>query len=159
MDIRLAGGRDGVDAAKELFTTMGVPSIFATAHADQETRCRAEEARDSSILAISPLPVVAAFLAVVRARSDEKSSGQPSHQASAGIPMTGLSIRELRRLARGFVYLAVVIDRFSSKVSGYQVSNAVEHRDSASTGRSGTMVAYPVDSGSSIYSGYAGLMG
>lgn len=45
MDIRLAGGRDGVDAAKELFTTMGVPSIFATAHADQETRCRAEEAQ------------------------------------------------------------------------------------------------------------------
>lgn len=40
-DIRLAGRRDGVEAATELFTTLGVRSIFASAHADAQTRERA----------------------------------------------------------------------------------------------------------------------
>ena len=44
MDIRLGGARDGVDAATELLAKLGVPSIFATAHADRETRRRAERA-------------------------------------------------------------------------------------------------------------------
>jgi two-component system, response regulator PdtaR len=44
MDIRLAGRRDGVDAAIELLAHLGVRSIFATAHSDQETRRRAERA-------------------------------------------------------------------------------------------------------------------
>ena len=35
MDIRLGGPRDGVDAATELLAKLGVPSIFATAHADE----------------------------------------------------------------------------------------------------------------------------
>jgi hypothetical protein len=34
MDIRLAGRRDGVDAAIELFGRHGIRSIFATAHMD-----------------------------------------------------------------------------------------------------------------------------
>lgn len=42
MDIRLAGARDGIDAAIELASTLGVPSIFATAHEDEATRRRAE---------------------------------------------------------------------------------------------------------------------
>jgi len=42
MDIRLAGQRDGVDAAGELFRELGVRCIFATAHDDQRTRSRAE---------------------------------------------------------------------------------------------------------------------
>ncbi len=41
MDIRLAGRRDGVDAAGELFRELGVRCIFATAHDDQRTRSRA----------------------------------------------------------------------------------------------------------------------
>lgn len=45
MDIRLGGPRDGVDAATELLAKLGVPSIFATAHADRETRRRAERAK------------------------------------------------------------------------------------------------------------------
>jgi two-component system, response regulator PdtaR len=45
MDIRLAGLRDGVDAAIELLARFGVPSIFATAHGDQDTRKRAEPAK------------------------------------------------------------------------------------------------------------------
>ena len=45
MDVRLAGPRDGVDAAIELFQRHGIRSIFATAHADAETRRRAEGAQ------------------------------------------------------------------------------------------------------------------
>jgi DNA-binding NarL/FixJ family response regulator len=42
MDIRLAGQRDGIEAAGELFRELGVRCIFATAHDDQGTRSRAE---------------------------------------------------------------------------------------------------------------------
>ena len=45
MDVRLAGRRDGVDAAVELFKTYGIRSVFATAHSDAEIRKRAEIAR------------------------------------------------------------------------------------------------------------------
>lgn len=44
MDIRLAGRRDGVDAAIELFSSYGIRSIFASAHADLDTRKRAAPA-------------------------------------------------------------------------------------------------------------------
>jgi DNA-binding NarL/FixJ family response regulator len=44
MDIRLAGGRDGVETALELFRRRGIRSIFATAHADPEMRRRAAAA-------------------------------------------------------------------------------------------------------------------
>ncbi len=42
MDIRLAGKRDGIDAAQELFESHGIRCIFATAHDDARTRARAE---------------------------------------------------------------------------------------------------------------------
>jgi DNA-binding response OmpR family regulator len=42
VDIRLADKRDGVDAAVELNARFGVRSIFATAHADADTRRRGE---------------------------------------------------------------------------------------------------------------------
>ena len=41
MDIRLVGKRDGIDAAIEIYGTMGIRSIFATAHGDPETMARA----------------------------------------------------------------------------------------------------------------------
>lgn len=44
MDIRLAGRRDGVDAALEMFDACGVRCVFATAHHDAETRARAAKA-------------------------------------------------------------------------------------------------------------------
>ncbi|QKK26854.1 response regulator [Rhizobium hidalgonense] len=44
MDIRLAGRGDGVQAAIELFTRLGIRSIFASAHADAQTRERASGA-------------------------------------------------------------------------------------------------------------------
>jgi two-component system, response regulator PdtaR len=44
MDIRLAGQRDGVDAALEMLKACGIRCVFATAHHDAETRARAEKA-------------------------------------------------------------------------------------------------------------------
>jgi DNA-binding NarL/FixJ family response regulator len=41
MDIRLAGKRDGIDAAREIFGTLGIRCIFASAHDDPATRQRA----------------------------------------------------------------------------------------------------------------------
>jgi DNA-binding NarL/FixJ family response regulator len=44
MDVRLAGERDGVDAALELFRQFGIRCIFATAHHDDIARRRASAA-------------------------------------------------------------------------------------------------------------------
>lgn len=41
MDIRLAGKRDGIDAALEIFRRFGIRCIFATAHADTDIQARA----------------------------------------------------------------------------------------------------------------------
>ena len=41
MDIRLAGQRDGVDAAGDLFRELGIRCVFASAHDDPQTRERA----------------------------------------------------------------------------------------------------------------------
>lgn len=45
MDIRLAGRRDGIDAALELFRDHGLRCIFATAHRDPDALRRAAPAR------------------------------------------------------------------------------------------------------------------
>jgi DNA-binding NarL/FixJ family response regulator len=42
MDIRLAGARDGIDAAGQLFRELNIRCIFATAHDDAKTRERAK---------------------------------------------------------------------------------------------------------------------
>jgi two-component system, response regulator PdtaR len=44
VDIRLAGDRDGVDTALELFRSHGIRCIFASAYSDHESRQRAEPA-------------------------------------------------------------------------------------------------------------------
>ena len=41
MDIRLAGTRDGIDAALDLSRTHGIRCVFATAHSDVDARMRA----------------------------------------------------------------------------------------------------------------------
>ena len=51
VDVCLAGKRDGVEAAIELFREHGIRSIFATAHADPETRARAQPASPVAWLA------------------------------------------------------------------------------------------------------------
>ena len=42
MDIRLTGGRDGIDAAREIRERFGIQSIFVSANTDPSTRRRAE---------------------------------------------------------------------------------------------------------------------
>jgi DNA-binding NarL/FixJ family response regulator len=44
MDIRLAGGGDGIDTALELFRLHGIRCIFASAYSDDEARRRAAPA-------------------------------------------------------------------------------------------------------------------
>jgi two-component system, response regulator PdtaR len=44
VDIRLAGDRDGVDTAIELFRSHGIRCVFASAYSDQHARRRAEPA-------------------------------------------------------------------------------------------------------------------
>jgi two-component system, response regulator PdtaR len=44
MDIRLAGDRDGIDTALELFRLHGIRCIFASAHSDDDMRRRAAPA-------------------------------------------------------------------------------------------------------------------
>jgi DNA-binding NarL/FixJ family response regulator len=44
MDIRLAGKRDGIDAALELFQEHGIRCVFVSAHSDAEARRRAAPA-------------------------------------------------------------------------------------------------------------------
>ena len=45
MDIRLAGARDGIDAALQIFSETGIRCLFATANADETSRKRAALAR------------------------------------------------------------------------------------------------------------------
>jgi CheY-like chemotaxis protein len=70
MDIRLPGKRDGVEAAVELHAS-GIPSIFATAHADAQTRERAERARPLGWLQkpYAPASLIAAINAALAAKS------------------------------------------------------------------------------------------
>lgn len=44
MDVRLAGSRDGIDAAAEILARLSIPSLFATAHSDAATRARGNAA-------------------------------------------------------------------------------------------------------------------
>jgi len=74
MDIRLAGKKDGVDAARDLFSRHGIRCILATAHGDQEVRRRAIPARP---LAWLQKPYMAASLVeavgkALRELDDEK---------------------------------------------------------------------------------------
>lgn len=51
MDIRLAGARDGVDAAIEIRQRFDIPSLIISAHADAKTRERATPARALGFIA------------------------------------------------------------------------------------------------------------
>ena len=51
MDIRLAGVRDGVEAAIDLYSQMGIRCVFATAHHDNRTQARAQPAQPLGWLA------------------------------------------------------------------------------------------------------------
>jgi two-component system, response regulator PdtaR len=72
VDIKLAGDRDGVDTALELFRAHGIRCIFASAYSDYESRKRAAAA---SPLGWLPKPyAMTALVAAVRAASGELES-------------------------------------------------------------------------------------
>src|SRR5918911_1311403 len=54
MDVRLAGPRDGIQAAAEIFDRFGIRSIFVSAFSDPATRARADRANPIAWL---PKPV------------------------------------------------------------------------------------------------------
>jgi DNA-binding NarL/FixJ family response regulator len=62
MDVRLAGERDGIDAASDIFESLGIRSIFVSAHFDRTTRRRAEAAKPYAMLdkPIKPDALIAA---------------------------------------------------------------------------------------------------
>ncbi|HEX6374287.1 MAG TPA: response regulator [Allosphingosinicella sp.] len=66
MDIRLAGDRDGVDAALEIFRSLGIRSLFASAHGDAEVRARAAAAQPLGWVA-KPYRIETLLNAVARA--------------------------------------------------------------------------------------------
>jgi two-component system, response regulator PdtaR len=69
VDIKLAGDRDGIDTALELFRSHGVRCIFATAYSDYDSRKRAAPANP---LGWMPKPyTMPALVAMVRKASDE----------------------------------------------------------------------------------------
>lgn len=63
MDIRLAGERDGIDAAMELLRRHGIRSIFVSGHLDGATRRRAEAAKPYAMIdkPIDPDGLIAAI--------------------------------------------------------------------------------------------------
>ena len=69
MDIRLASARDGVDAALEIYRTLGIRSLFATANADAQVRARAAPAQPLGWVA-KPYRVETLLKAVEEALAD-----------------------------------------------------------------------------------------
>jgi two-component system, response regulator PdtaR len=66
MDVRLAGERDGIHAATEIFSKLGIRCIFATAHYDQDSLERAQPAMPLGWLQ-KPYSMVSLVDAVCRA--------------------------------------------------------------------------------------------
>ena len=76
MDIRLAGTRDGIDAALEIFRRSGIRSIFATAHNDPHTRARAAPAQPLGWL---PKPYTSESLVEIARRALANLGAGSSH--------------------------------------------------------------------------------
>ena len=68
MDLRLADGTSGIEAAGEIRNRLGVPSIFMTAYADVQTRVRVEQVRAVELLA-KPVSQAALQAALAKAQS------------------------------------------------------------------------------------------
>jgi DNA-binding NarL/FixJ family response regulator len=66
MDIRLAGERDGIDAARQLLSEFDIRCIFATAHDDAKTR---ERAKPFAPLGWLPKPYTASSLVALVAEA------------------------------------------------------------------------------------------
>ncbi len=79
MDIRLAGPRDGVDAAVEIFKRFGIRTIFASAYSDPDTHVRAEGAQPFAWLPkpVSPQRLLATVQAALEDLEDGSGSPPP----------------------------------------------------------------------------------
>jgi DNA-binding NarL/FixJ family response regulator len=69
MDIRLAGGSDGIDAAVQIYRDLGIRCLFASAHSDLYARKRAEPAQPLGWLQ-KPYTMAQLVASVKRALSD-----------------------------------------------------------------------------------------
>lgn len=80
MDIRLAPGgtRDGIDAAAEILARFGIPSLFATAHADPGTRMRGEQAARPLGWLVKPYSAQELVAAVAAAVAEARRRRGPS---------------------------------------------------------------------------------
>ena len=89
MDIRLAGKRDGIDAALELFSKFGIRCVFVSAHQDKDARLRAEPARPLAWLPkpqLAPLRQRNLAASLPQLRCDE---GEPKRLVDVGFAATG----------------------------------------------------------------------
>lgn len=75
MDIRIRGGRDGIDVADELRTRFGIPVIYLTAHADEGTVERARKTHPYGYL-LKPVKAaelrIALEIAVYKIRAERR---------------------------------------------------------------------------------------
>jgi CheY-like chemotaxis protein len=78
MDIRLDGSRDGIDAAAEILSRLGIPSLFATAHADAGTRARGDNAASPLGWLSKPYTHEEVAAAVAAAVSEARRRALPS---------------------------------------------------------------------------------
>ena len=82
MDIHLAGGSDGIEAATEIRNRLGIPSIFVTAYSDRTTRERARTAQPLDYL-VKPIGVAAIGQALRRAAETlPRPEGDPDQESA-----------------------------------------------------------------------------
>lgn len=75
VDIRLAGDRDGVDTARELFRSHGIRCIFASAFSDAEARQRAAAAAPFGWLQ-KPYTMASLIDMVTKAAAEVRAKGR-----------------------------------------------------------------------------------
>ena len=80
MDVRLAGQRDGVEAALEIFKRFGIRSIFASAYSDPEMQTRAQAAQPFAWLVkpVAPQKLLSSVQAAFEQLDDGQDSGTKS---------------------------------------------------------------------------------
>ena len=90
-DIRLAGSRDGIEGAELLRRTLGVPVVFVSATANQETKARAKTVGPVAYLSkpCAPRQLLQAVRAAVKTKSSASDVGSV-HRSSSTRGRAGL---------------------------------------------------------------------
>ena len=95
MDIRLRGGRDGIDAAREILQSLGIPCVFATAHDDPGMRQRGEQEAKPLGWVLKPFSLhtfvatVSAAVTVARQRRAQDGDAPGGGAPGGGAPGAG----------------------------------------------------------------------